>query len=80
LIHDRQWKFVISHPDDLSEIEAIVERIGGLSPQDIILMPEGVTEDDIKTKGQWISKICQKKKYRFGTRLHIWIYGNRRGT
>ena len=80
LIHDRQWKFVISHPDDLAEIEAIVERIGGLSPEDIILMPEGVTEEDIKTKGQWISEMCQNKKYRFGTRLHIWIYGNRRGT
>lgn len=80
LIHDRQWKFVISQPGDLAEIEAVVERIGGLSPEDIILMPEGVTEEDIKAKGQWLSRMCQNKKYRFGTRLHIWLYGNRRGT
>ncbi len=79
-ISDRQWKFVVSQPNDIYEIETILAQIGSVAAQDVILMPEGVCEVELKSRAQWLTKICQSKKFRFGTRLHIWLYGNRRGT
>ncbi len=79
-IIDRQWKFVVSHPQDLEEIEAILAVIPSVAAGDVILMPEGISEAELKAKAEWIAKICQTKNFRLGTRLHIWLYGNRRGT
>jgi 7-carboxy-7-deazaguanine synthase len=79
LIRDRQWKFVISQPADLMEVDSILHRLR-ISPGDVVLMPEGVDDRDLQHKAQWVSKLCQNKNFRFGTRLHVWLYGNRRGT
>lgn len=79
-IIDRQWKFVVCQPPDIEEIEAILAQIQPLTAGDVILMPEGVNDAELKSKAEWITKVCQKKTFRFGTRLHIWLYGNRRGT
>ncbi len=79
-IIDRQWKFVVSQPQDIEEIEAILAQIHPVAARDVILMPEGISDAELKSKAEWIAKICQTKNFRFGTRLHIWLYGNRRGT
>jgi len=79
-ILDRQWKFVVSQPADLQEIDLILSQIGSVAASDVILMPEGITEAELKSKAQWITSICQERNFRFGTRLHIWLYGNRRST
>ena len=83
LIADRQWKFVICNPEDMREVDAILSRISeaqAVRPSDVILMPEGVTTEAMQSRGGWLAEICRQRGFRFGMRLHILLYGNKRGT
>jgi len=79
-IKDIQWKFVLSDPADLAEIQSLLAQIGGIQPQNVILMPEGTTHEAITERGRWIAELCKRQGYRFGPRLHISLYGNVKGT
>ena len=74
-----QLKFVVSTPEDLVEIKALV---GELRPQKsrVLLMPEGTDVDTLRARARWVAEICKAEGYRFCARLHIELYGNRRGT
>jgi 7-carboxy-7-deazaguanine synthase len=51
-------------------------RIG---PSRVILMPEGTSSSALRDKGQWIAEICKREGFRYGPRLHIDIWGDKRG-
>ncbi len=76
--YDCQVKFVVSHPADLEEIRKIVSEIHAI-PERILLMPEGVSADRLQERTEWLVEICKQYGYRFCPRLHVLIYGNRRG-
>lgn len=44
-----------------------------------MLMPEGITEEQLKTKRLEMADVCIKKGWRFTDRLHIIIWGDVRG-
>jgi 7-carboxy-7-deazaguanine synthase len=73
-----QLKFVISSDDDLPEIETVREVCNAASSQ-VILMPEGVTREVLHERALWIAEICKVRGYRFSPRLHVDIWGDRRG-
>jgi 7-carboxy-7-deazaguanine synthase len=73
-----QLKFVVCGPEDLEEIGRIVEEIGAERDR-VILMPEGTNTKTIHERAQWLVEICKARKYRYGPRLHVDIFGNRRG-
>jgi 7-carboxy-7-deazaguanine synthase len=75
-----QWKFVVCSPEDMAEVDAILDLIGNVLPQDVILMPEGTIDTQVRERGHWVAGICKKRGFRFGQRLHIWLYGNTPGT
>ena len=76
--YDYQLKFVVARESDLAELQSIVEMLG--APADkVILMPEGISSDVLSERGVWIAELCKKHGYRFGPRLHVYLYGNRRG-
>lgn len=79
-----QLKFVISSPDDLTEVEEIIESIecNGLSiPRaNILLMPEGIDRETLAARTAMLIPICKAKGYRFSPRLQIEWFGNKRGT
>lgn len=77
---DLQAKFVATAPSDLAEIEALVARIGGLCPSDILLMPEGRTVEELASRRAWVASACVERGWRYCHRLHIELFGNRRGT
>lgn len=77
---DIQWKFVVSQPEDVNEIQQVLDSIGNVRPQDVILMPEGITAADLASRSGWIAEICKQHGWRFGPRLHVLLYGNTRGT
>jgi 7-carboxy-7-deazaguanine synthase len=76
---DLQLKFVVSSPADLPEIESLLARLKGWQPGDVLLMPEGVTVGALQ-RGQWLAAECLERSWRFCPRLHIELFGNRRGT
>lgn len=76
--YEYQLKFVLTSPADLQEIEEIREATG-TQPERTILMPEGTTHEVLKERGLWIAEICKERGYRYGPRLHIELWGDRRG-
>jgi 7-carboxy-7-deazaguanine synthase len=77
---DFQLKFVVSDESDLQEIDAILEQLRGWRPADVLLMPEGIDIATQTARSPWISDLCKDRGFRFCPRLHIALYGNRRGT
>ena len=77
--YDYQLKFVIEKPADADEVRALVTRLRADAGR-VILMPEGVDRDTLRSRGAWLAEICKEEGYRFSPRLHVELYGNRRGT
>lgn len=72
------FKFVIQSQQDLTEVQALEKRF--FLPKDkILLMPEGRTEQALQQKRLWLADICRDQGYRFSDRLHIQLWGSKRG-
>ncbi len=76
--YDYQLKFVIAREGDLDEVCAVVSRLGAPGGR-VILMPEGISTDVLRARGVWLAEICKRYGFRFSPRLHVDLYGNRRG-
>lgn len=76
---DYQLKFVIARPEDLTEAQEVMAQIGA-PPSKVILMPEGIQAEVLNERGVWVAELCKQYGYRFSPRLHVSLYGNRRGT
>ena len=42
-------------------------------------MPEGITSEALSAKADWLVEICKAEGFRFCPRIHVLLYGNRRG-
>lgn len=73
-----QLKFVIEKPDDLRDVRALL-RILNPEPGRVILMPEGTDRDRLRERGIWLAELCKEEGFRFSPRLHVDLYGNKRG-
>lgn len=73
------YKFVVDKKSDLREIRKFIKD-HKLPKDKIILMPQGITKTDILKRGKWLAEICKKENWRLSTRLHIELWGNKRGT
>lgn len=72
------FKFVVESRDDLSEIDELAARLC-ISPERVFLMPEGTDSRLLMKQQQWIIEECKQRGFNFSDRLHIHLYGNRRG-
>ncbi len=77
--YDYQLKFVIAVPADVDETRRLVDSLQADAAR-VILMPEGVDRDALRERGAWLAEICKESGFRFSPRLHVELYGNRRGT
>lgn len=75
----RQLKFVVSDSQQLGEIETLLTSLRGWRQDDILLMPEGITVEALANR-HWIVDACIKRGWRYCPRLHIELFGNKRGT
>ena len=74
-----QLKFVVTGPSDLAEIEGLLNQLEGWAPGDIQLMPEG-TSTPHPDHIAWVVQACLDRGWRYAHRLHIELFGDRRGT
>ena len=42
-------------------------------------MPEGTKREVVAERSVWLAEICKSEGYRFSPRLHIDLWGDRRG-
>lgn len=73
-----QLKFVVTGPDDLAEIHQIVGDVSADRSR-VVLMPEGTDAETLHERSQWLVEICKHRDFRFSPRLHVELWGNRRG-
>ncbi|MSQ31780.1 MAG: 7-carboxy-7-deazaguanine synthase QueE [Dehalococcoidia bacterium] len=72
------FKFVISEESDVKEVEVLADKYC-ISKEQIILMPQAATKAALNMRSAWLTKLCEEKGYRFSSRLHIMLWGNKRG-
>ena len=75
-----QLKFVVSSENDLAEIKDLLSRLPPVPLHQILLMPEGIDVKTLATRSPWLVEICKREGFRFCPRLHIDLFGHKRGT
>jgi 7-carboxy-7-deazaguanine synthase len=76
-----QFKFVVSTPADVAELEALLASLGREIPRHkVLLMPEATSLEKMRERSAWLGELCKQRGYRYAHRLHIELYGNKRGT
>lgn len=83
---DYQLKFVYSGEDSVSEIKEILTGLSNEYNVDlddlnehVMLMPEGTTNDQLRNIQQECAEVCIREGWQFCDRLHIRIWGDKRG-
>ena len=74
-----QLKFVVETEPDLVEIQQLQQEMQ-IPSSTIVLMPQGITSDQIQGKQNWMVEICKQHGYRYSPRLQVDIWGDKRGT
>lgn len=78
--YDYQLKFVAEGPQDLPEIESVLRRTGrAVDPSRVLLMPEGTDSAALRARQETLAALCLERGFRYCDRLHIHLYGNKRG-
>jgi 7-carboxy-7-deazaguanine synthase len=83
--YDSQLKFVVTDREDMAEIEDLVESIRDsatttIADEDVLLMPEGVTAEQIATRRPVVAELAQEYGYRYTPRLHVNLWNDEPGT
>ena len=78
---DYQFKFVVAAPSDVEELEGMLASLKRDIPRHKVqLMPEARTLEAMRERAGWLGEVCKARGYRYAHRLHIELYGNKRGT
>lgn len=75
---NKQYKFVVNEENDFNEILEI-QKYAGLSSDDIYIMPQALVDSEQKEKQEWVVKKCLEYGMTYCTRLHVNIWGDKRG-
>jgi 7-carboxy-7-deazaguanine synthase len=80
-----QLKFVAAEPADLDEIAARLAELSGagevtIPAHKVLVMPEGTTLERLRSRAGWLGEACKARGWRYAHRLHVELYGNKRGT
>ena len=76
--YDYQLKFVVAQREDLDEIHRILEEVQA-DRNKVILMPEGIEPSVLRERGIWLAELAKAEGFRITPRLHVELWGNRRG-
>lgn len=77
---DYQLKFVVEQAADIEEVRAVVDSLRGVDPAKVLLMPQGASREELDRRAAWLVEVCKQHGFRYCPRLHIELFGNRRGT
>ena len=62
--YECQVKFVVDSPEDLEEIKTLKVEIP-IPAETIVLMPQGMTPEELQSKQEWLVEICKAEGYRY---------------
>ncbi|MCW5965264.1 MAG: 7-carboxy-7-deazaguanine synthase QueE [Bryobacterales bacterium] len=76
--YPHQLKFVVEKPEDLDEITELCAQLEA-DPRNVLLMPEGRDAGILRERAIWLAEVCKQQGYRLSPRLHVDLWGDRRG-
>ena len=72
------FKLVVGDPPDLDDALRLIEQ-RRLPHDRVLLMPEGLTDEAVRARARGLAEACKRHGLRMSPRLHIWMWGARRG-
>ena len=72
------FKFVVCSEADITEIKRL-QTTFAIESHRIFLMPEGRSPAELETRALWLADQCRDLGYRFTPRLHVLLWGDKRG-
>jgi len=72
------WKFVVCDAADVVEVLRLAERFA-LPRGRILLQPEATRMEELVERGPWVAEACTRHGFGFSPRLHVLLWGARRG-
>jgi len=84
--HARAWanepratfKLVVGDPPDLDDALRLI-AVHAIPHERVMLMPEGLTDDAVRAHALALVEPCKRLGLRLSPRLHIWMWGAKRG-
>lgn len=76
---DTYFKFVVMKPEEIDEVENDYIKPMGIDPQRVIMMPQGVTAEEVRMNARKVFETTKAKGYRLLGRLQTEIWGAKRG-
>ncbi|HLI45863.1 MAG TPA: 7-carboxy-7-deazaguanine synthase QueE [Geobacterales bacterium] len=72
------FKFVIVSNEDIEEVLSLIKEFK-ISNEKVMLMPEGTDLETLVKRSIWLVEICKEHNFRYSPRIHIMLWGNKRG-
>ncbi len=72
------FKLVVGDDPDTADALRLVHD-HALPRRRVVLMPEGLTDAAVRAHALALAETCKREGLRFGARLHVWLWGARRG-
>lgn len=73
------FKFVVNNENDWNEIKQDFINPGYIKLKDIVIMPEGQTQDELSKTREMAADIAIREGVRFTDRLHVTIWNKKTG-
>ncbi|HEY6195769.1 MAG TPA: 7-carboxy-7-deazaguanine synthase QueE [Candidatus Eisenbacteria bacterium] len=70
-------KLVVGDGDEESALRLIHDY--ALPRARVLLMPEGITDAALRARALALAELCQREGLRLSPRLHVWLWGAKRG-
>ncbi len=74
-----QLKFVVDSEADLSEIQQTLEKIRNVDSDNVMLMPQATTRDELLAKSAIVADMCKHTGFTFCQRLQVLLWNNQKG-
>ncbi len=72
------FKFVIGDEADLAEVLALLDEVP-IPPARIFLMPKAISVCELEANQAFVAALAQEHGFRYSDRLHLRLYGAKRG-
>jgi 7-carboxy-7-deazaguanine synthase len=78
--YDYQLKFVVDRPEDIEDVAEYLEEFPHIDPGKVYLMPQAIDREPHAEKCGWLGEAATARGWQLCRRLHIELFGNKRGT
>ena len=72
------FKVVVGDAPDEDDLLRLLGRYGVPAAR-VMLMPEGYTDDGLRDRAMTLATLCKRHGFRLSARMHVWLWGARRG-